>query len=83
MSCTDGLGHSVSAGIELTTMVTDVDVSQHLEVGRLVPKPKLNPSFTAELRTTGKVTVAGKATCKLRPEWQNAQRVRSPGLLHG
>lgn len=72
--CKDADGASVGFGADLNMSVTDVDVSQHLHLGGLVSRPTYDGALTAELETTGKITVDAAATCKLVPAWQNAQR---------
>lgn len=72
--CKDERGGAVSFGADLMTSVTDVDVDQHLDLGGWVDKPRYDGAFTAELQTTGKITVAAAATCQLKPAWQNANR---------
>ncbi len=72
--CQDEQGRAVSFGAELTTTVTDVDVDQHLDAGSLVRKPSYDGAFTAELQTTGKITVAAASTCKIKDAWANAHR---------
>ncbi|WP_375422859.1 IPT/TIG domain-containing protein [uncultured Friedmanniella sp.] len=72
--CTSPTGASVSVGADLSMSISDVDVSQHFDSGHLWHRPTYDGSFTAEVKTTGKISVAAAATCKLRPEWQKAQR---------
>jgi hypothetical protein len=72
--CKDHDGQSVSFGADLTMTVTDVDVSQHIDLGGVVRRPSYDGAFTAELQTTGKITVAAAATCKIKEAWQNAHR---------
>jgi len=72
--CKDDHGQTVSFGADLTTTVTDVDVDQHLNLGNLIRRPTYDGAFTAELQTTGKITVSAASTCKIKPEWADAHR---------
>lgn len=72
--CRDEDGQSVSFSADLDLSVTDVDVTQHLHVGSLFSRPTYDGALTAEIQTTGKISVAAAAECKLKPAWQNAQR---------
>jgi hypothetical protein len=72
--CQDEDGQAVSFGADVTTSVTDVDVDQHVDLGGLVRRPSYDGAFTAELQTTGKITVAAAATCKIKEAWANAHR---------
>jgi hypothetical protein len=74
LSCKDAQDSTVSFGADLTTTVTDVDVDQHLKLGNLIRKPTYDGAFTAEVQTTGKITVAAAATCKIKATWANAHR---------
>jgi hypothetical protein len=74
LKCTDPLGREVTFAVELTTTVTDVDVDQHVDMGSLFSKPSFDGTVTAELQTTGKITVSSAASCKLKTEWVNANR---------
>jgi hypothetical protein len=72
--CKDAEGQLVPFGADLNMTVSDVDISQHLDLGGLLRTPKYDAAFTAEVKTTGKITVAAKATCKIKPAWRNAHR---------
>lgn len=72
--CQDQDGNSVAFGADLTMRVSDVDVSQHLDLGGLFSRPSYDGTFTAEVTTTGKFHGEAASTCNLRPAWQNAHR---------
>ncbi|GAB1690658.1 IPT/TIG domain-containing protein [Krasilnikovia sp. M28-CT-15] len=74
LSCQGSDGTNISFGADLTSTVTDVDVDQHFRMGSLWRKPSYDGAFTAELQTTGKITVSAAATCKIKAAWANAQR---------
>jgi len=76
--CHDQQGRSVAFGADFTMTVTDIDVSQHLDAGWLVPRPTYDGAFTAEVLTEGKFHGEVASTCKIKEEWSKAHRVRLP-----
>ena len=72
--CHDQQGQSVAFGADFTMQVTDIDVSQHLEMGGLFSRPTYDGTFTSEVAVTGKFHGEAASTCSIRPEWQNAHR---------
>ncbi|HET9518301.1 MAG TPA: IPT/TIG domain-containing protein [Actinoplanes sp.] len=72
--CRDQNGQSVSFGSDLSVAVTDIDIDQHVDLGNLARRASYDATFTAELQTTGKITVAGSSTCKPKETWVHAHR---------
>ncbi len=72
--CRDAGGRDVTFGVDVKQTVTDVDVDQHVDLGGLIRKPTYDGAFTAEIQTTGRITVGAASTCKLKEAWANAHR---------
>lgn len=74
LDCTDAEGRAVQFGAELTVAVTDIDIDQHVNFGNPIRAATYDVALSAELQTTGKITVSKAASCKLKPAWVNAHR---------
>jgi hypothetical protein len=72
--CHDPDGQSVAFGADLTQKVSDIDISQHLDLGGLISRPTYDIAFTAEVTTTGKFHGEAASTCGTKPAWENAHR---------
>ncbi len=72
--CHDQDGNTVAFGAELTLKVSDVDVSQDLDLGGLFSRPTYDGAFTAEVTTRGTFHGEVASTCEVKPAWQNANR---------
>ncbi len=72
--CRDQEGNSVSIGASLSMVVTDVDVSQHVDLGGFFSKPTYDAALTAEVQTTGKVFGEVASTCSTSDAWELAHR---------
>ena len=72
--CRDQQERSVAFGSDLTMRVTDVDVSQHLDLGRIFSNPSYDASLTAEVLTSGTFHAEAASTCRIATAWANAHR---------
>lgn len=78
VTCVRSDGASVAFTIELAMVLTDVDVSQRFDLGGIVRTPSFDASLSTEIKTTGKISVAAKATCKLKDSWIRVNRKPIP-----
>lgn len=69
VKCVSSDGASVAFTVELSMTLTDVDVSQRFDLGGIGHAPSFDASLSTEIKTTGKISVAAKATCKLNDSW--------------
>ena len=72
--CHDQQGRSVAFGAEFTMTVTDVDVTQHLDLGGPISRPTYDGALTTEVRTVGKFHGEVASTCKIKADWADAHR---------